>query len=123
MLLGWERSHADITAWSYDMEGNAKKCVESYCELANKKIEQLYKVSTPCLDDHEFNLEESQTVGELSKVFSQIVLKCLSLARFGRLDILWSVNSWSRALTQWNKASDKCLARLISSIHFMIGYR
>ena len=34
------------------MEGHAKKCAERYCELANKKTEQLYKVSTPCLDDH-----------------------------------------------------------------------
>ena len=25
-----------ITSWSYDMEGHAKKCVERYCELANK---------------------------------------------------------------------------------------
>ena len=23
-------------SWSYDMEGHAKKCVERYCELANK---------------------------------------------------------------------------------------
>ena len=27
-LLGWEKSHADTVAWSYDMEGHAKKCVE-----------------------------------------------------------------------------------------------
>ena len=37
---------------TYDMDGHAKKCVERYCELANKKVEQLYKVFTPCLDDH-----------------------------------------------------------------------
>ena len=34
-----------ISSWSYDMEGHAKKCVERYCELANKKTQQLYKVS------------------------------------------------------------------------------
>ena len=34
------------------MEGHAKKCVERYCELANKTTQQLYKVSTPCIDDH-----------------------------------------------------------------------
>ena len=33
------------------MEGHAKKRVERYCELANKTTEQLYKVSTPCIDD------------------------------------------------------------------------
>ena len=31
------------------MEGNAKKCVERYCELANKTTQQLYKVATPCM--------------------------------------------------------------------------
>ena len=25
-----------ISSWSCDMEGHAKKCVERYCELANK---------------------------------------------------------------------------------------
>ena len=43
-----------ISSWSYDMEGHAKQCVERYCELANKTIQQLYKVSTPCIDDHHF---------------------------------------------------------------------
>ena len=33
------------------MEGLSKQCVERFCELANKKTEQLYRVSTPCLDD------------------------------------------------------------------------
>ena len=31
-----------ISSWSYDMEGHAKKCVERYCELANKTTQQLY---------------------------------------------------------------------------------
>ena len=39
-------------SWSCDMAGLAKKCVERYCELANKTTQQLYKVSTPCIDDH-----------------------------------------------------------------------
>ena len=30
---------------AYDMEGHARKCVERYCESANKKTEQLFKVS------------------------------------------------------------------------------
>ena len=52
-----------------------------HCDLANKKVEQLFKVSSPCLDDHQFKKEELESVGELSKVCSQIVLKCLYLAR------------------------------------------
>ena len=34
-----------FSSWSYDIEGHAKKCVERYCELANKKTQQLYRVS------------------------------------------------------------------------------
>ena len=47
----------DISSWSKDMEGHAKKCVERYCELANKTTQQLYKVVTPCMDDHQFKEE------------------------------------------------------------------
>ena len=97
-----------ISSWSYDMEGHAKKCVERFCELANKTTQQLYKVSTPCIDDHHFKEEELKSVGlksvgELSKVCSQIVLKCLYLARIGRPDILWSVNKLARSITKWTK--------------------
>ena len=54
------------------MEGHAKKCVKRYCELAGKTTQQLYKVSTPCIDDHHFKEEELRSVGELSKVCSQL---------------------------------------------------
>ena len=105
------------------MEGHAKKCVERYCELANKTTQQLYKVSTPCIDDHHFKEEELKSVGELSKVCSQIVLKCLYLARIGRPDILWSVNKLARSITKWTKACDKRLSRLISYIHHTCDYK
>ena len=74
---------ADISSCSNDVEGHSKKCVERYCELANKTTQRLYKVSTPCIDDHHFKEEEMKSVGELSQVCSQIVLKCLYLARIG----------------------------------------
>ena len=89
-----------ISSWSYDMEGLAKKCVERYCEVAEKTTQQLHKVATPCLDDHQFKEEEKGSVGELTKVCSQIVLKCLYLARIGRPGILWSVNKLARAITK-----------------------
>ena len=60
---------------NFRTSSHAKKCVERYCELANKATQQLYKVSTPCIDDHLFKEEELKSVGELSKVCSQIVLK------------------------------------------------
>ena len=106
-----------ISSWSSDMEGHAKKCVERYFELANKKTQQLYKVSTPCIDDHHFKEEETKSVGELSQVCSQIVLKCIYLVRSGRPDILWSVNKIARSVTKWTIACDKRLNRLISKIH------
>ena len=112
-----------ISSWSYDMEGHAKKCVERFCELANKTTQQLYKVSTPCIDDHHFKEEETKSVGELSSTCSQIVLKCLYLARIGRPDILWSVNKFTRSITKWTKACDKRLNRLISYIRHTCEYR
>ena len=95
-----------VSSWSYDMEGHAKKCVERYCELANKTTQQLHKVSTPCIDDHHFKEEELKSLGDLSKVCSQIVLNCINLARIGR-----------------PKACDKRLSRLISYIHHTCEYK
>ena len=54
-LLESEKNGANSIAWCYDMDGHAKKCPGRYCEWANKTIEQLHEVSTPCLDDHQFN--------------------------------------------------------------------
>ena len=105
------------------MAGHAKKCVERYCELANKTTQQLYKVSTPCIDDHHFKEEETKSVGELSNACSQIVLKCLYLARIGRPDILCSEKKLARSITKWTKACDKRLNRLISYIHHTCEYK
>ena len=96
-----------ISSWFYDMEGHAKKCVERYCQLANKTTQQLYKVSIPCIDDHRFKEEGLKSVGELSKVCSQIVLKCFFKARIGRPDTHWSVNKIARSITKWTKACEK----------------
>ena len=111
-----------ISSWSYDMEGHAKKCVERYSELAIKTTQQPYTVSIPCIDNHHFKEEELKSVGELSNLSSQFVLKCLYLARIGRLDILWSVNKLARSIMKWTKACDKRLNRLISYIHHTCEY-
>ena len=91
--------------------------------LANKTTQQLYKVSTPCIDDHHFKEEEMKSVGDLSQVCCQIVVKCLYVARIGRLDILWSVSKLSRSITKWTKACDKRVNRLISKIHHTCEYK
>ena len=79
-ITGWQTIHAQTAAWSCDMERHAHVSVEQYFELANKKTEQLYKVSSPCLDDHQFKQEELKSVGELSEVCSQ---KCLEMLALG----------------------------------------
>ena len=123
-LAGWQKPHAKTVAWSYDMEGHARKCVERCCELANKKVEQLYKVSNPCLDDHQFKQEELESIGELSEgLLAKCLKKCLYLARIGRPDILWSVNKLARSVTKWTQARDRRLARLISYIHHTNDFR
>ena len=85
------------------MEGHAQNCVERFCELANKKTEQLCKVSSPCLDDYHFKEEELESVGGVSKVSSQIVFKCLYLARTGRLANLHelSLNGLALVTNAW----------------------
>ena len=117
------RFDANLSTWSYDMEGHAKKCVERYCELANRTTQQFFKVGTPCVDDHQIKEEETGSVGELPKCCSQIVLKYLHLARSGRPDILWSVNKLARAITKWTRACDKRLARLISYVRYTSEFK
>ena len=72
---------------------------------------------------HHFKEEAMKSVGELSQVCSQIVLKCLYLARIGRPDILWSVNKFARSITKWTKACDKRLSLLVSCIHRTSEYK
>ena len=79
----------------------------------NKTNQQLHKVFTPCIDDNNFKEEETKSVEKLSNACSQIVLKCLYLARIGLPDILRSVKMVSRSITKWTKAFDKRLNRLI----------
>ena len=71
---------------------------------------------------HHFKEEELKSVGELSNVCSQILLKCLYLARIGRSDILWSVNKFARSIKKWTKSCDRRLSRSISYIHHTSEY-
>ena len=79
--------------WSCDMEGHAKKCAAKYCELASKTAQQLYKVSTPCLDDHQFKEDELESVGQLSKVCSVgIVSRFQFRGRSRKLEVYFGRN-------------------------------
>ena len=117
------KPHVQRVTWSHVMEWHARKFADKYCEPANKTTQQLYKVPSPCLDGHNFKEEELTSVGELSKVWSQIVLKCLYLGRIGGPDIVWSVNKLAPAVTRWTRACGERLARLISKIHSTSDYR
>ena len=81
-----------------------EKCSNRESLPEHKTVEQLCKVSTPCLEDQEIKKEDSETVGELSNVCSQVVLKCLYLARIGRPETVWSVNKLARAYTTWTRS-------------------
>ena len=115
-LPGWDKSRAKTSAMmSYDMERHARKCVERYCELANEKTEQLFKVPHPCLNDHPIKMEN---ICELSEVCSHIVLKCLFLARIGRPDILWSVNKLARSVHKM----DSSMWQTTGTINFLHSF-
>ena len=63
-----------------------------------------------------FKEKELESVGEVSKVSSQIILKYLFLTRIGRSDIQWSANKLVRSITKWTKACET-MSRLIFYIH------
>ena len=100
-----------ISSWSYDMEGHAKKCVKRYCDVASRTTQQLHKVSISCNEHNHFKEEQWKSVGECSKVCSQIVLTCSYLARIGRPVILWSV----KKLARYNHKMDPSLWQTIIS--------
>ena len=63
------------------MTGHAEQCVERYLELADKDINSLKTVATPCIDDRMFAPEDFVSKGETASVAARIVLKALYLAR------------------------------------------
>ena len=85
-------------------------------ELAIKK-EQLYKVSSPCLDDHQCKKEELESVGEIVR---SLLTNCL--------DVLVLGTNWTTRHSvvgqqaceispKWTQACDRRWARLICYIH------
>ena len=122
-LPGWENPHAKTMAWSYDLEGHVRKCVESYCELANEKTEQLYKVFSPCLDDHHFKKEELETVGAWSEVCSQIVLGLSVLGTNWKTRYFMVSDQTVPSVTKWTQACGRRLARLTACIHHTSDHR
>ena len=76
-LPGWEKPHAQTVAWSYDMEGHAKKMRLAILWTGKQDSGATLQSLKPLLGwYHQFKQEELESVGELSEVCSQIVLKC-----------------------------------------------
>ena len=132
-LFGCVKYHAKRVAWSFNM---VKISVGRYCELANKKVEQLYSVSTPCLADHQFlkKKEELEMVGELSKAsylwdkILQVTLKrsaeyeILSSVNLGRRKYelrmwFWSANFGNRELGMVQMTLEICLSETHASVN------
>ena len=111
-------SHAEVTPKCCDMERHARKFLEKLSEAV------IYRLHTMCRRPP---VQKTKTCWKQwdikKKPCSHIVLKCLNLARIGRPDTLWSLHCLSRAITKWNKACDKCLAKLSSGINCTSGYR
>ena len=105
------------------MEGHAKKCVTRHCELANKPTQQLYKESTRCLDD----LLQRRRIEIRGRIVESIISNCSEALVLGTQwttrHSIWSVNKFARSITNWTKACDKRLSRLISSIHYRSEYK
>ena len=67
-------------------------------------------VETICVEDHHLTTDDFEVVGKVALVCTQIVLQCLYIARFGRPDMLWTVDTLAKAVTEWNRACDQRVA-------------
>ena len=113
-LFRWKKLHAKAVARSYDMEGHAKQCVDRCCELANKTTEQLYKVATPCMDDHHFKKEES-----CQKIAHKLFLKCRYLARIGWLvttDTI-AIEETQISIVEWVSSKTRILLSTLKTLN------
>ena len=69
-LPGWENSSQRPLPGPTTWKDMLKMCWEILRVSKPKSGQQLYIVSSPCLDDHQLKREEHESVGELSKVCS-----------------------------------------------------
>ena len=95
-----------------DMEGHVKKCVERFCELTNKTTQQLYKISTPCLDDHQFKEEELEYVGGVVK---WMLSKFLEMSIFDTYWTIW----YSMNVLQTCTCDHKHGSELVTNIQYV----
>ena len=100
------------------MQGHTRASVDRYLALAGKPVSSLQPVATPCLDDHLLDPHDDVNLGKLKQESAKIVLKALYVARYNRVDILWSVNALAREVTKWTVSCDKRLHRLMCYMQY-----
>ena len=115
---GRATSATKVRGYAYDMAGHTRASVERYLELAGKPMSSLQPVATPCLDDHLLDPHDDVNPGRLKEESAKIVLKALYVARYNRVDFLWSVNALAREVTKWTVNCDKRLHRLMCYMHY-----
>ena len=103
-----------ISSWSYDMEDHAKECVELYYELANRTTQQLYKVSTPCIDGHHFKEEELKR----RRIVTSILSNCSEMLIFGKNWTTWYFMVSEQTCTI-NHKMDQCVWQAPESIDIL----
>ena len=74
-------------------------------------------VTTPYLPESNMTDEELAKVGELSSIFSRILMRCLWLSRLARPDIAFIVQRLASCVTKWTHWEDRQTYRLISYLH------
>ena len=89
-LPRWEKPHAKTMSWSDDMECHAKRVRWKIMSWHRKRQSNRTKSQLPAWMIITLK-EELESVGEPSKMCSQIVLKCWYLARVG------TVTQWTGA--------------------------
>ena len=97
-------------------KGMRKHALGDTANQHRKEVSGLQQVATLCIDDHLIPPEDCETTG-LSAENAQIVLMSLYKARIGRLDLLWSVNTFARSVTKMNNTCDERLLILINYLN------
>ena len=102
---GWERLHAKTVAWSHNVEGHVKACVERCCELANKKCNftKYHLLGWTTLIPRRRNWKR---LGNCPQYARKLSFKMCAHGT-GRPDIPWSVNKLAQAITKWTRACDR----------------
>ena len=99
------------------MQGFVDQCVERYLPAAGTNSSTLRQVATPGIDDSAFSTEYFEIPGRLAPLAASVLMKIIYLARCRRFDLLHPVSLLAREVTEWNRACDKRLHRLVCDLN------